>query len=135
MQHKEPLSSQYSEIIPYLDKIFYFCLRKTGDAYTAEDLAGEIVCEALVSLSHGCSPISFEAWIWKIARNRYAKFVDRAKRSFIPIADEDISEYSDLIADQTDVEAAYILAEDLRLLRRELAFVRTDYRNILVAHY
>lgn len=135
MQSKELLSNQYSDIIPYLDKIFYFCLKKTGDAYTAEDLAGEIVYQALVSLSHGCRPISFEAWIWKLARNRYAKFVDRAKRSFIPTAEEDISEYSDFIADRTDIESDYILAEDLRLLRRELAFVRTDYRNVLVAHY
>ncbi len=44
-----------------LDRLFFFCLRKVGDAVTAEDLAADIVCEALVSLSHGAAPQSFFA--------------------------------------------------------------------------
>lgn len=129
MQFRELLANEY------LNRLYYFCLKKTGDPYIAENLAGEIVCEALISLNHGCEPTSFDPWIWKLARNRYAKFIDRTKRTSLPTAEEDISEYSDLIAEPTDVEADYVLAEDLRLLRRELAFVRSDYRNILVAHY
>lgn len=131
---KEP---NYAELLAseYLDPLFYFCLKKTGNSYTAEDLAGEIVCEALVSLRHGCRPLDFSAWLWRLARNRYAKWIDRAKRTALPMADEDIGEYSELVPGETDVEGDYILAEDLKLLRRELAFIQRDYRTILVAHY
>ncbi len=118
-----------------LDRLFYFCLRKVGNPTAAEDLAADIVCEALASLSHGAAPQSFEAWFWRIARNRYAKWVDRAVRRETPLAEEDVSAYAELLAGEDDVERACIHQEDLRYLRRELAFVRTEYREILVAHY
>lgn len=118
-----------------LDRLFYFCLRKVGNPTMAEDLTADIVCEALVSLSHGAAPQSFEAWFWRIARNRYAKWVDRAVRRELPLAEEDVGAYAELLAGEENVESACIHQEDLQALRRELAFVRTEYREILVAHY
>lgn len=118
-----------------LDRLFYFCLRKVGNPTMAEDLAADIVCEALVSLTHRAAPQTFEAWFWRIARNRYAKWVDRAVRRELPLAEEDVGAYAELLAGEENVESACIHQEDLQALRRELAFVRTEYREILVAHY
>ncbi len=116
----------------YLEKIFYFCLRKTGNESEAEDLAGDISVDILSALNRGAEVRSFAAWVWKIARNRYAKWVE--VKNALPNA-ADIDEIVELLPDGGDTEGEFILSEDKNLLRRELAFIRSDYRRILVAHY
>nr|MBQ4318372.1 hypothetical protein [Clostridia bacterium] len=61
----------------YLEKLFYFCLRKTGDTYEAEDLTSDILLSVLTALKRGIVPDSFNAYVWKIARNRYSLWVKR----------------------------------------------------------
>ena len=56
----------------YMGKLFYFCLRKTGDHVEAEDLTQDIALNVVTALNRGRVPESFGAWIWQIARNRYA---------------------------------------------------------------
>lgn len=117
----------------YLSKIFYFCLKKTGNETSAEELSSDISLEVLRSLGRGITPENFDAWVWTIARRRWAKF---AAASYYKSPEQvDIREYENDLAGEDNVENSVLLEEDLRLLRRELAFVRSEYRDILVAHY
>lgn len=122
---------QYDELLAkeYLPAIFYFCLKKTGSVQEAEELSADICVEILSSLKRTGAPTHFSAWVWKIARNRWSKWVKRRR-----IALETISEYEEL-SDDIDLEQDSILSEQLSLLRRELSLVRREYREILVAHY
>lgn len=112
-----------------LEKVFYFCLRKTGSEHDAEELAGEIFCEALTALRRGAKPASFQAWFWAVARNRWARWA-RGKYG-APTVDIDTLS----LPDAADVEGLAVTADELRRLRRALAFIRAEYRTILVAHY
>ena len=47
----------------FLEKIFYFSLRKTGNAHDAEELASEISYAVLASLRRGAQPQTFQAWV------------------------------------------------------------------------
>jgi len=118
----------------YLGKIFYFCLKKTGSEQHAEELASDISFEILSSLARGNRPTEFSAWVWKIAKNVYAKW--SKKKYYSPEAENaDIDEMEYMLSSEENVESALIFSEDLKLVRRELAFIRSDYRKILVAHY
>ena len=55
----------------YTEKLFYFCLKKTGNQIEAEDLAQDIALQIITALNRGTIPTSFSAWVWQIARNRY----------------------------------------------------------------
>jgi RNA polymerase sigma factor (sigma-70 family) len=116
----------------YLEKVFYFCLRKTGSEKDAEDLAGDISLDILSAISKGVCIFSFQAWVWQIARNRYSKWVKEKIKNGLSVDIEDLSE---TLPDGEYTEEDIILSEDISLLRRELAFIRSDYRNIIVAHY
>ncbi|MCH5286456.1 MAG: RNA polymerase sigma factor [Christensenellaceae bacterium] len=116
----------------FLEKVFYFSLRKTGNEHDAEELASEISVEVLAGLKRGAQPRSFQAWVWRIARNRWARWV-RERRGTPVSAMEDI-DMLPLPGDE-DVEKSAITADDLRRMRRALAFIRSDYRTLLVAHY
>ena len=56
----------------YMEKIFYFCLKKTGSNFEAEDLTQDIALNIITALNKGTIPTNFAAWIWQIARNRFS---------------------------------------------------------------
>lgn len=127
--------SSYAEVFArdYIGPIFYYCLKKTGDSEAAGDLASDISLAVMSSLGSGPPPEHFSAWVWKIARNRYAKWVDGRVRHRTYISGADIEEFD--IADGETPEDSVVEREQYALLRRELAFCKKEYREILTAHY
>ncbi len=125
----------------YMEKVFYFCLRKCGNSTDAEDLASDISLNVLAALTKETVPDHFSAWVWRIARNRYAAFAGRRHEEnerLVSLPKNEDGEDIDL-PDDTCIEDAYIeeeiSRENLARMRRTLAFIREDYRNILVAYY
>ena len=140
MTDRHRLAEEYAR--DYMGKIFYFCLRKTGDSHEAEDLASDITLQILTALHEGVEILSFPAWVWQIARNRYALWAKTNRRrgeneSFI---DPDDPETENLLTaggynTTPSVAEAYARDEEMAVLRRELAFLGRDYREVVVAYY
>ncbi len=118
----------------YMEKVFYFCLKKTGCPSAAEELCSDISLAVIAALRKGVRPESFAAWVWQVARNRHADYAESRRRSRERSAGEDISEY-ELEDGSEHFEDRLIREEELRLIRRELAFISSDYRDILTAFY
>jgi len=78
--------------------------------------------------------VSFSAWVWQIARNRYSHWADDKRKRRESDSGADISEL-ELADEKMSVEDEFVQNEDLALMRRELAFVASDYREIIVAYY
>ncbi|MGM9680878.1 MAG: sigma-70 family RNA polymerase sigma factor [Eubacteriales bacterium] len=120
----------------YLDKVFYFCLKKTGNAHQAEDLASEISLCILEELTKGHLPDHFHGWVWQIARNRYAGWADKKHRQSECQSGWDVSDLPESLQPVfEDPEDRLVAREESELLRRELAFTAREYREILVAYY
>ncbi len=120
-------------ISDYMEKVFYFSLKKTGTREDAEDLASDISQCVLIELKKGVVPEYFSGWVWKIARNRYSKWAVQNRKKNDMISGCDIDELS--VADERNFEQELIHDEEIMALRRELALVSSEYREILVAHY
>ena len=118
----------------YMEKLFYFCLKKTGNGDEAEDLTQDIALNILVALNNGTIPTSFSAWVWRIARNRYCAWADGKHRKTESVTGADIGDY-EIEDERESTFDKMIRSEQLALLRRELAFVRSEYREIVVAYY
>ncbi len=131
MRECERLMNDFSE--NYMEKVFYFCLRKTGDEYCAEDLTQDIALSVLSELRHGVIPDNFSAYVWQIARNRYSKWAERKHKKADFQASADIGDYE--ISNGETLYDEYVHREDISLLQRELAFISHEYRNIVVAYY
>ena len=105
----------------YIGKLFYFCLKKTGNAHEAEDLASDISLNIIAELKKGTIPENFPAWVWKIARNRYSSWADKKNRRAKAVS----------VADIESLELAFDgLVED-ELLHKLLDAAR----EIAAAHY
>ncbi len=136
MQHandmRDRIIKEFTE--NYMEKLFYFCLKKTGDHYEAEDLTQDIALQIITSLHGGTIPTNFSGWVWQIARNRYSVWAARKHNRNESVTGSDIGDYE--IEDESDnILGEMIHAEEMSLLRRELAFIKSDYRDIVVAYY
>ena len=134
------LAEEYAR--DYMGKIFYYCLRKTGDSHEAEDLASDITFQILTALHEGVEILSFPAWVWQIARNRYALWAktNRRRGEYESFIDPDDPETENLLTaggynTAPSVADEYARDEEMAVLRRELAFLGRDYREIVVAYY
>ncbi len=122
------LMREYTE--QYMEKVFYFCLRMCGNVPDAEDLTAEVSEAVVAALQKGVVPARFSAWVWKIARNRCASWLEKRRKR------ECGAELTpDLPSEEGSAEEALIDGEARRLLRRELAFIAREYREIIVAFY
>ncbi len=117
----------------YMEKIFYFCLKKTGDRHTAEELSQEIALCVLSELHKGVLPESFSGYVWRIARNRYARFAEKKHQTREHLHDADIGEFE--LAGEDSPILDLIQAEETNALRRELAFISSDYRELILSYY
>lgn len=118
----------------YMEKLFYFCLKKTGNHIEAEDLTQDVALQIITALNKGTIPTSFSAWVWQIARNRYSVWAKEKHNRNESVTGSDISDYE--IEDESEnILDEMIHTEQMALLRRELAFIKSDYRNIVVAYY
>ena len=116
----------------YLQKVYYFCLKRTSDPAEAEDLASEVSLAVISSLNRGNEPEHFSAWVWQIARNCYSSWAER--KHLEKMTETDVYE-QEIPDDQASILERYIQEEQMQALRRELAFVATEYRELIAAYY
>lgn len=118
------------EIIPFIDPIYRFCHRRLSNWHDAEDLAHEILLHALDGM--GKYDIeSLEAWVWRIAHNRYARFAAAANRKKNMLSCQDLFEIEDDYCqiDEDSVE------EEYEPIFRSLHTLSAQYRDIFVDYY
>ncbi len=129
---RDRLINEFTE--NYMGKLFYFCLKKTGNNIEAEDLTQDISLQIITALNKGAMPTSFSAWIWQIARNRYSVWAKDKHNRNESVTGSDIGDYE--IEDESEnVIDEVVHTEQMALLRRELAFIKSDYRNIVISYY
>ena len=131
MSHHD-LITEFTE--HYMERLFYFCLKRTGNNEEAENLTQDIALNILAALNNGTIPDHFSAWVWQIARNRYSVWADKKHRRGKTLSSSAIDDY-ELPDDTVPILDELIRREQLSLLRRELAFINKDYRDIVVAYY
>ena len=85
---KDKLINEFSE--SYVEKIFYFCLKKTGNPNDADDLTQDIAFQIIMALNKGTIPNNFSAWIWQIARNRYSVWAKEKHNRNESVTDTDV---------------------------------------------
>lgn len=131
MKTSEALVREY--VTEFMEKVYYFCLKKTGSPDGADELAQDISLGIISSLSKGTVPEDFAAYVWRSARNRYADYAEKRRKS----RERDGGDVYELEcpSGEKSPEESAVLAEQLSLLRRELAFISEDYRKIVVAFY
>lgn len=121
-----------NRIIPYIEPIFRFCCKRLSNKYDAEDLASEIICYILDGMKK-YKIESLDAWVWRIAHNRYARFIDtRNKTQMILSEDETLFNVTDRDYNHVDEKSTQ---DEFETVFRYLHTLSSEYRNIFIDYY
>jgi RNA polymerase sigma factor (sigma-70 family) len=116
-------------IADYMEKIFGFALSKTMNTDKAEELASRIIFDIYTSLLKAGSVHNISGYIYRVASNVYARFVDEEVRGrHISLDEVNVPGASDFTED-------LIKDEDYTRLRREISYLGRIQREIIVMHY
>ena len=126
-----------------LEPLFYFAMSRTRDENEASALVSDIAEAVLAALGKGKTPADPQAWVWAVAKNRYARYVKNRirerERTVSVTMDEGDFDLPD--TDETPEERLLLSEEEaekrehLAKLRETLAHIRSDWRQVLVAYY
>ena len=129
MERKED-EAELCTVVKYIEPVFLFCVKRLNNRQDAEDLASEI----MVHILNGVKKYhidSLEKWVWRIAHNRYARFINMRNKH-----DEVQSEYDfTSIRDDYDFVDEMIIVNEYRQVFKQLHTLSCEYRNILVDYY
>lgn len=113
-------------VTDYIEPIFRFCLKRLKCREDAKDLAQEILVYILYGLSK-YEIQNLEGWIWQVAHNRYAKFIDAKAKSE---SYQNLAEFVDY-----DYLDCLIVKEEHQNVFQALHSLSAMYRNIMVEYY
>lgn len=116
-----------------LDKLFGFCYARTNDSYEAEELCSDIIY-ALIKAAHSNGEIeSVYPFIWRVARNVYADFLDSRRKYAETVYEGDSEKFLLQIAQEDNSDDN--TAELLTAVHRRIAFLTKAYREVMVMFY
>ena len=113
-----------------MEKTFLFCWKKISDKEEAQDLAQEIIVDALLILRSGKKIENFYGLFWQIAHNKVVDFYRKKRPLKISLDD---MENSLLGFDKSLGD--YIKQEELDLLSKSMTKLANIHRDILVHFY
>ena len=86
-----------------LEKLYGFCYARTKDSHEAQDLCSDIVYALMKAARSEEELESVYPFIWRVARNVYADFVERKGRHAKLFWDGDADEILPYVSDDDDV--------------------------------
>ena len=110
-----------------LKNIFAFSISNLFDKQDAEDLTNDIIVEVLSSVERLESDDAFYGYMWRIADNTLKK---RIRKSYYVKRNSSFCEIN-----WSTPEDDIIKDEELMILRRELALLSRQYREVTVQYY
>ena len=120
----------YKCITGMLDKTFAWALSRTFSREEAEELTQEVLFQAIKSIGELRDPARFEPWFWRLANIQLLVF-KRGKAKSRSMISLDMLSGVLLSEDNYD----FIADEERQQLRRRIAQLSADYRDIVVMHY
>ena len=114
----------------FQNKFFGFALAKMANISEAEELSSRITCEAYVTLRKVDNIYNWEGYMYKIASNVYARYINEQVGNRATSIDDglEVGIESDMVQ---DIERR----EELQELKKELAWLCKTHRQIIVMHY
>lgn len=115
----------------YLKLIYAFVLKRCSSEQDAEDLTQEISLKVYRALLRGDIP-SVSGYVWTAARHTLANYYRGKQRNGIGLP---IDEMAERLPSDEDVAARVIEEETVSRLHREIAYLSSLRRKIVVAYY
>lgn len=122
-----------SMVETHMKKIFAWALRKTGDAYAAEDLAQEVFTQFFIAVAKAETVKEPEHLLWKVAHYCWCNYLRRkTKEAHQEILDDTVAVPTDFV---TEMAANQHLTGQIQIMRQKISNLSYIQREAMIQHY
>ena len=115
----------------YKDGLTLYINGYTYNIFTAEELMEETFFKLATKKPHFSGRSTFKTWIYTIARNVTLDYMRKNSR----VVDSPIENFESYLAEESDVEKAYLIKEQKILLHRVMRELKSEYFQVLYLVY
>src|SRR5690554_3851702 len=125
----------HKELEAYVDRVFFYCVKRCNTREDAEDLSQTILLEITIAINKGIIFNNFDYYIWAIVKNQYAKYQKRKilqREKMIPVEEGFLNAFD---SNEKSVLNKIIDNEQFETLVAQMKLLSQDYSNILYGYY
>lgn len=115
-----------------LEKLFGFCYARTNDSQEAQELCSDILFELIKAANTKGDIGNLYGFLWRVARNTYADFLEKKKRNSDRAYQGDPEEVFSLLVSEEAEDSNRAM---LDAIYRRIAFLTRIYREVMVLFY
>lgn len=115
-----------------IESTYLYCYKRLADKDNAEDLAQEILLEGIRAVKNNMPIVSFYSWYWKMAGNKYAKFIELRRKSSNIVS---VETFIDKLSEDREVSDHIVSSEEIAQLNFAISRLSSIYRQIIVLFY
>lgn len=115
-----------------LEKLFSFCYARTSDSREARELCSDIVFELMKAANTEGDIGNLYGFLWKVARNTYADFLDGKSRNSGRMYQGDPEDMFSILASPDSEDDS---GELLHAVYRQISFLTKAYREVMILFY
>lgn len=115
----------------YKDGLTLYINGFVDNIFTAEDLMEETFFKLATKKPRFSGKSSFKTWLYTIARNVALDYLRKNSK----ISDTPLEDFSNYVAEETDVETEYLIKEQKIFLHRVMRELKPEYFQVLYLVY
>lgn len=121
-------------ILQYVDKLFFYCLKKCKDRNDAEELSSQVILEVLIAINNNRKINDLESYIFSIANNQYNKLIKKK----VNIREHEVNLEKTIIesyASDETIKEKIFEDETYNNIRIQIQTLSSEYLYILYGYY
>ena len=121
-------------VLKYVDKLFFYCLKKCKDRNDAEELSSQVILEVLVAIHNNRKIKDLESYIFSVANNQYNKLI----KNKVNIREHEVNIEKSIIesyASNDTIKEKIFEDEIYKNIRIQIQTLSSDYLYILYGYY
>ena len=121
-------------ILQYVDKLFFYCLKKCKDKNDAEELSSQVIFEVLTAIHNNRKIKDLESYIFSVANNQYNRFI----KNKVNIREHEVNIEKSMIesyASEETIKEKIFKDEQYNIAISQIKTLSKDYLYILYGYY
>ena len=121
-------------ILQYVDKLFFYCLKKCKDKNDAEELSSQVIFEVLTAIHNNRKIKDLESYIFSVANNQYNRFI----KNKVNIREHEVNIEKSMIesyASEETIKEKIFKDEQYNIAITQIKTLSKDYLYILYGYY
>ena len=117
----------------FINKVYMYCYKHFYDSGKVQDLAQDILLEAVAVQKSGREINNFYAWFWRMAHNKVCAYIKLQNNQAVSLDSYVGGPYE--FKDDTEIDKNLLHEEEIRELKQAVAKISKIHKEVIILYY